>query len=51
MNDHRHLRKEGDNEEKGLLNSDSNPNEGRELLEKMKRISFLIQDVISISPL
>jgi hypothetical protein len=38
MVDHRHLRKDNESEEKALINSESNPAEGAELLEKMKHI-------------
>jgi hypothetical protein len=38
MEDHRHLRKDAESEEKALINSESNPAEGSELLDKMKRI-------------
>jgi hypothetical protein len=51
MNDHRFLRKEGEHEEKGLLNAETNPSEGAELLVKMKRISHLIEDVSLITNL
>ena len=42
MNDHKHLKRDSEHEEKSLLNSEGNPAEGSELLEKMKKISKLI---------
>ena len=46
MDDFSHLgKKGGDGEEKGLLSKGTKPEELKELLDKMKHISGLIQDV------
>ena len=45
MDDHSHLRKEHDTEEKGLINAEGTGNEGAALLARMKHISDLITKV------
>ena len=46
MDDYSHLgKKSGDGEEKGLLSKGTKPEELKELLDKMKHISSLIQEV------
>ena len=47
MDDFSHLRKEeGDGEDRSLLRKDdTSPEEARDLLDKMKHIAHLIQDV------
>jgi len=42
MDDHSHLRKEQDAEEKGLITAEGAGNEGAALLARMKHISELI---------
>jgi hypothetical protein len=50
MDDHSHLRKEHDTEEKGLINAEGTGHEGAALLARMKHISELIQNVSSQYP-
>ena len=45
MDDHSHLRKEHDTEEKGLINAEGTGQEGAALLARMKYISELISKV------
>ena len=48
MNDYSHLKREGKGESKGLLSGETQPEDARMLLEKMKEIATLISDVIQI---
>ena len=45
MNDHKHLKKELKGESRGLLSGETQPEDAKELLKKMKEISVLIQNV------
>ena len=45
MEDHRFLRKEGEDEKEALINADSPSESGKALLDRMKYISGLISEV------
>ena len=45
MDDYRHLKREGKGESRGLLSGETQPEDARMLLEKMKEIAQLISNV------
>ena len=45
MNEYRHLKREGSGESKGLLSGETQPEDAKMLLDKMKEISTLISNV------